>query len=355
MSSGILTFATSAVADTSGTASLKVQLGSNVPAPAWAKVNVIVDTPGSPSCALLADSIILDQAGGPQPQLGPAVFAAGQNVTVLVTGAQPSQTIVAHVSGVWSTSLADLQAVATPSGGTIGAQQIIGTPFMENQAITVGNSATVTTPIYPMLGYTGVLVQFIASGVSTMPTVTLQWLDNSVPPVQLYQSNWQAQKIIDWVHAWGQQMRVSILNNDTSTLTLTLMLVPLAVPPGRKADVLTYKQTALNELVAIRGQACGAGATVTATTPAGLGYDGPATAFLDTGYTVAGGDPAPNYAASISYGPTGTGKTLVNVPAWCPNWLGIPLDLPDQPLTLSFTNNGSVSVTPSFSVEAGYR
>lgn len=352
--SGILTFATSAVADTSGTATLKVQLGSNAPPGSWAKLNVIVDATGSPSCQLVADTVTLDQAGGPQPQLGPAVFAAGQNVTVVVTGAQPSTTIVAHCSGVWAASLADLQAVSTPSGGTIGAQQIVGTPFLENAALTVGSGGTVTTATYPMLGYTGVLVQFIAAGVSTMPTVTLQWLDTSVPPVQLYQSNWQAQKVIDWVQAWGQQMRVAVQNNDSSTLSLSLMLVPLSAPPGRKADILTYKATALNELVSIRGTPCTSGATIQATTPAGLGYSGPATVYLDTGWTRASGD-TPDYAAEIAYGPTGTGKILWEAPQLCPNILGMPVDLPDQPLTLFFTNNAVATVVPSFAVEAAYR
>ena len=355
---GILTYATSAVADSSGTASLKVQLGSNVPGGAWAKANIILDVSGSCSAVLLADTVTLDQAGGPQPQLGPVVFAANQNVTILVTGAQPLSQIVAHVSGVWSSSLADLQAIGTLSGGTIGAQQIVGTPFLENAVITVPNSGTVNTAIYPMLGYTGVLVQFIAAGVSTMPTVTIQWLDSSTPPVQLYQSNWQAQKIIDWVQAWGQQMRVNVVNNDTSTLSLTMMLVPLAVPPGRKGDILTYKATALNELVSIRNTVCNVGSTITATTPAGLGYDGPGMVYLDCGVFEVNGAPSvtnPNYDVAIFYGPTGTGKTLWHQPILCPNILGMQVDLPDQPLTLSFTNWSDQNVTPSFSVEAAYR
>lgn len=352
MPSGPLTYASSAVADTAGSATLKLQYGSNVPGGAWAKVNVVLDVQGSPSAVLLADTVTLAVAGGPQPVLGPVVIAANQNLSVVVTGAQPSSTIVAHVSGMWSTSPEALNAVAPLGNGSIGAQQIVGTPFMEAQTVVVAGGGTYTGPVYPMLGYTGVLVQFIASGVSTMPTVTVQWLDASTPAVQLFQSNWQAQKIIDWVQAWGQQMQLQVLNNDASPLSIALTLVPLAVPPGRKADILTYKGTALNELVSIRGTPCGAGNTVTATTAAGLGYGGPATVFLSTGYT---SDPAPNYSAQIAYGPTGTGKVLWRASQWCPEILGMEIDLPDQPLTLSFTNNGTLGVTPAFSVVAGSR
>jgi hypothetical protein len=351
--SGPLTYASSSVSDAAGTALLKLQYGSNIPGGAWAKVNVVLDVQGSPSATLVADTITLAVAGGPQPVLGPVLVAANQNLSVQVTGAQPNTTIVAHVSGLWSTSMAELHAVTSLGNGSIGAQQIVGTPFLEASSIAVAGGGTYTSSIFPMLGYAGVLVQFIASGVSTMPTVVVQWLDSSTPPNQLFQSNWQAQKIIDWVQAWGQQLQVQVTNNDASPLSIALTVVPLAVPPGRKADSLTYKQTALNEIVSIRGVACGVGNTIQATTAAGLGWGGPATVFLSTNWPTS--DLAPNYLSEIAYGPTGTGKVLWRAGAWAPEILGMPIDLPDQPITLLFTNNGTQAVTPAFSVVAGYR
>jgi hypothetical protein len=358
---GRLTFATSAVADTGGNATLKLQYGSNAPPGSWAKVNVVLDVSGSPSAIVVADGITLDSAGGPQPQLGPIVFTANQNVSIIVTGCQPSSQVVAHVNGAWDTDVNQLQSIGPLSGGTIGAQQLVGTPFQENQALSIAPGATYTSPVYPMLGYSAIFVQYIVTvgALTSMPTVQVQWLDTSTPPINLFQSNWQAQKIIDVVAAWGQQMQILVTNNDGShTCNMAMTLVPVATPPARKADALTYKTTALNELVSIRNTVCAATATITATTPAGLGWSGPATVYLDCGVTSVSGSPsvAPcNFDASISYGPQGTGKTLWHAPVFCPNILGMPIDLPDQPLTLSFTNWAQGSVTPAFAVMAGYR
>ena len=145
MPGGNLTFAVGGNADATGTISLKIQAGSYAPPHAWCKVNCIVDASGSPSCQIIADTVTLDQAGGPQPQLGPAVFQAQQVVTVLVTGATPLSLVVVHVSGGWDTELNNLAAIATLSGGTIGAQQIIGTPFLEAAPVAVAPSATYTS------------------------------------------------------------------------------------------------------------------------------------------------------------------------------------------------------------------
>ena len=354
--SGPLTFATSAVADNTGSATLKLQFGSNVPGGAWGKVNVIVDVTGSASCQLVADTITLDQAGGPQPQLGPVLFTANQNVSVIVTGAQPGSQVVAHASGVWATDPSMLQAVGPLSGGSIGAQQLIGTPFQENQVNTVAPSGTYTSPIYPMLGYSAILVQFIAAGVSVEPTVTLQWLDTSTPPVQLYQSNWQSQKEIDLVQAWGQQLRVVVQNNDTSTLSLTLMIVPIAATPSHKAAILTYKQTATNELLGMHNTAiANSGGSATVSTAAGLGYAGPAAIWLDWGVAFAASANA-NFGLAITYGPLGTSRTLIELNEYCPNMVGLQVDLPNQPMQATLTNNSDLaSVTPSFGILAAYR
>lgn len=360
MPGGPLTFAISAVADAGGNATLKVQFGSYAPPQAWAKVNIILDVGGSPSAQLIADTVVLDQAGGPQPQLGPAVFMANQNVTVVVTGAQPLSNVVAHVNGAWDQVLSNLDSITTLSGGTIGAQQIVGTPFLDNKAVQLAGSGVFTSAVFPMLGYSSVFIQFIVTvgSLNSMPTVQLQWLDNSVPPLALFQSNYQSQKEIDVVAAWGQQMQVIITNTDAShTLNMTVTLVPVAVPPARKADALTYKQTATNEIVGIHNTAVAHNSSTSATTAQGLGWSGPATIYLDTGWTSAGGfGHPPNFGLQVTYGPQGTGRTLFSMLQFCPNIVGVPIDLPNQPVTITFFNNdNAVSTTPNAGILAGYR
>jgi hypothetical protein len=376
---GNLTFPQQVVLDATGSGQAKLQAGSFAPAQAWCAVNCIVDVSGSPSCTITADGVILDQAGGPQPQLGPVIFSAQQVVLVTVTGGMPGSQVVIHVSGVWDDLLQNVQgAIATLSGGTIGAQQIVGTPFLESNAQAIAPSATYTSAVYPMLGYTGVLVQSIVTlgSLTAMPTVTLQWLDNATPPNVIYQSNWQTQKIIDTVQAWGQNMQIVIANNDAAhTCNVATTLVPISSLPPQKAAALTYKATALNELLGIHNQSCALGSSLYATTAAGLGWSGPATLYVNPN-NVAGwpGDGntqtppmeafpdyffqlayAPAWSGAGPYTPVGTKKILVEFTHYCPIAV-CEVDLIDQPLMMQFTNNANQNaVTPDLSVVAGYR
>jgi hypothetical protein len=331
-------------------------------------LNAIVDATGSLSANVTADSVILDQAGGPQPQLGPFIFSAQQNVYVNLSGGQPGSQVVVHCNGVWDDSYDNaVNSIATLSGGTIGAQQIVGTAFQQSQTTNVNAGATYTSPIYPMLGYSAVLMQYIVTlgSLTVLPTVTLQWLDGATPPNVIYQSNWQSQKIIDTIASWGPNMQLTVLNNDnTHPLAIQMTLVPVAATPFPKAASLTYRQTALNEILSIHNQACTSGNSLYATTAAGLGWSGPATLYVNPNFVRGAGEWNPDYAFQLACAPAWSGsgpytaigakKILVNYPTLCPIAVE-QIDLIDQPLMMSFTNNGVVTVTPDLSVTAGYR